>query len=250
MVTPGLVQPVLEAIEADSGLASKVDSELLNLTSERRRRLETLIRAALRLEAVDYYEAHMYVNVSEDRPDRYTVTSEHLVIYEAYVALGHSTARCAVQPIHPAPWDERLLLERACQASIKLWKLLEPEAAAKELEDGAGSPSEHTGSAAARAGPQATPPPPRSSGFSWQNVTFHFLDEHMVQVTIGEHRQPPQSYKELEFADGRTGEPSRAWLMLQNLARLGGTLPLKPPEGHYIEGRAETKKALLTSKWV
>jgi len=61
---------VREALKTDADLARKVDSELLNLTSTRRRRFEAQIRAALVLEAMDYYEAHMWV--SEGPQDRYT----------------------------------------------------------------------------------------------------------------------------------------------------------------------------------
>ena len=104
-----VVQRVCEALEADSDLGSKVDLELSQLTSaRRRRRLEKRISAALLLEMMDYSNSpHMPARmfVSEGSQGRYTVALTHLSIYEAHVllgeahiALGHSTVRCVVQP--------------------------------------------------------------------------------------------------------------------------------------------------------
>ena len=136
-----VVQRVREALKADR--ASKVDRDLLRLTSARRQRLEERIRAALLLEMMDYSNSPdmpARMVVSKGSHGRYTVALTHLPIYEAhrllgkaYIALGHSTVLCAVQP---TGWVQRLHIHRAYQASITLCKLLEADAPDEEQEDG------------------------------------------------------------------------------------------------------------------
>ena len=51
-------------------------------------------------------------------------------------------------------------------------------------------------------------PPERRPDFTWRDVTIRFISEHTVQISVGGSWQPPQNYKEMGFADGRTQNPS------------------------------------------
>ena len=105
-------------------------------------------------------------------------------------------------------------------------------------------------------GSDDTQSPARSADFSWQNVVLRFTSENMIQITIGDqHVQPPQSYEDLGFADGRTKNPSFAWQALQELARLGGKLGSVPKDCLWakdwpaVEKRMEELRKILRERF-
>ena len=98
--------------------------------------------------------------------------------------------------------------------------LVGTDAARLQQGDGASPPSEPVGSVESVE--------PGVENLTWGSMRFRFIDEHTVQVTIGDRLQPPQGYEKMGFADGRTKNPKLAWKALLELAKLGGTISTVP----------------------
>jgi hypothetical protein len=66
----------------------------------------------------------------------------------------------------------------------------------------------------------------------------------MVQVTIGNERQPALTYGDLGFLDQRTMNPSLAWKALLELAKLGGTIEAVPKGCEWASNWAAVEKRM------
>jgi hypothetical protein len=57
----------------------------------------------------------------------------------------------------------------------------------------------------------------------WTSIQISFLSDERVQIFNGSKKET-LNYSELGFADGRTGKPNQAWVILRALAEAGGTI--------------------------
>jgi hypothetical protein len=60
---------------------------------------------------------------------------------------------------------------------------------------------------------------------SWQPVEITFLSDERVEICCDGIQRKTYNYGELGFEDRRNGTPNRAWIMLREMAKLGGTIP-------------------------
>jgi hypothetical protein len=70
---------------------------------------------------------------------------------------------------------------------------------------------------------------------AWQEIEITFLSDHRVEIFCGDTDRRTYNYGDLGFQDRRSGKnqapkPTRAWVLLCELAKLNGTLP-RPPAG-------------------
>jgi hypothetical protein len=71
---------------------------------------------------------------------------------------------------------------------------------------------------------QAVAAPRYSGATDWQAIEIVFLSDFRVQIRINGKQTPPVNYAELGFADGRSENPNKAWLILRFLAENRGIL--------------------------
>ena len=74
---------------------------------------------------------------------------------------------------------------------------------------------------------------------SWTEIEVAFLSDERIEVCINGQRKT-YNYGELGFEDRRDGKPSRAWVMLREIAGRNGTIP-KPEAG---KNRAAIQKRI------
>jgi len=74
---------------------------------------------------------------------------------------------------------------------------------------------------------------------SWQGIEIAFLSDERVGICSGGERKT-YNYNELGFEDRRKRTANRAWIMLREMAKSGGTIP-RPTAG---KGRAMVQKRI------
>ena len=60
---------------------------------------------------------------------------------------------------------------------------------------------------------------------SWPEVEIAFLSDERIEICCGATERKTYNYGELAFEDRRNGSPNRAWTVLREMARKGGTIP-------------------------
>ena len=60
-------------------------------------------------------------------------------------------------------------------------------------------------------------------GTDWHQIVIRFLDGHTVNVVVGTNSRR-YTYAEMNMKDGRSGNPTKQWNLLQDLARNNGSL--------------------------
>jgi hypothetical protein len=69
------------------------------------------------------------------------------------------------------------------------------------------------------------------SGTKWPQILIRFLDGHTVAIAL-DSRSELRTFAEMNMKDGRSGNPTKQWKLLEALAKNGGRLSWKSSEAN------------------
>jgi hypothetical protein len=160
-----------------------------------------------RLQALDWFEAHAHnyagLITNTDIRDAYLIILTQLLFPEAYALLF------GLPNLVPAT-AEGLALLAMLEKKLRGWQ---HEAFSRTRTD---SPSRPAIGATTDCGTH-----PRA--VNWEDIEILFLSDLRVQIKTS-NQVGTRNYSEMGFADARNGNPDKAWLTLQTLARSWGTM--------------------------